>query len=343
MEGKVIEVSTSLDIVVARERTKALAKELGFDNARAEETAIAVSELASNLVKHAGRGRLTLSPIWEKNRSGIQIESLDSGPGIADIEQAITDGFSTVGSWGLGLGAVNRLMDDFRITSPISTGGGTHIVCKRWIRVEAHPASCPLDFGAATRPHPFETVNGDAFILERGCGQALVGVVDALGHGPPAHHAAQRATLYVKNHAWEPLERIFRGADLACRGTHGAVMALVRFDWMRWRLTYASLGNIECRVFGSGEPLNFVVRRGVIGLQRTDPVISEHAWKPAATMVVHSDGVQSHWRWEDFPGLEDMRASTAAHQLLSRLARDDDDATVLVVKRAAEGRVGVDW
>jgi anti-sigma regulatory factor (Ser/Thr protein kinase) len=110
-----------------------------------------VSELASNLVKHARRGTLTLTPLTEGTRVGLQIESQDRGPGIADVEQALTDGFSTAGSLGYGLGVVHRLMDTFDITSQPGAGGGTHIVCQRWLRAEAtHTESAHLWGGDAT-------------------------------------------------------------------------------------------------------------------------------------------------------------------------------------------------
>lgn len=333
---RVIEVSSSADIAVACRETKAVAKTVGFDDKTGDEVALTASELASNLVKHAGRGRLTLTPLKETGRAGIQIESLDDGPGIADVNQAITDGFSTVGSLGYGLGAVNRLMDELSITSPYGGARGTRIVCKRWRALKAPGvAACPLEFGVATRAHPLQAVNGDAFILEKGSERALVGVVDGLGHGKLACQAAQAASLYVKSHHDQPLDSIFCGADRACRGTNGVVMALARFDWARGRLTFASLGNVECRVFGSAKPLNFVVRRGVVGLGGPGPAITEHEWGPGKVMVLHSDGVQSRWRWEDFLHLHALPANALAEQLLHRLARDDDDATVVVVKAGA--------
>jgi anti-sigma regulatory factor (Ser/Thr protein kinase) len=333
---RVIEISSSADIPRSCREADAMARRLGFDDKAAGEIVLTTSELASNLVKHAGRGRLMLTPLRETGRAGIQIEALDDGPGIADVNQAITDGFSTAGSLGYGLGAVNRLMDELSITSPLEGARGTHIVCKRWRIVEPPGvALCPFEFGVATRAHPLEAVNGDAYILEKGSERALVGVVDGLGHGPRACEAAQTASRYVKAHYEQPLESIFCGADRACRGTNGVVMALARIDWAGGRLTLASVGNVECRVFRSAQPFRFIVRRGVVGLNGSSPAISEHPWSADKIMVLHSDGVQSRWRWEDFAHLDALPANALAEQLLHRLARDDDDATVVVVKAAA--------
>lgn len=332
-----VEVSQSSDIATVRQAAKALAGAQGLDATEREEVAIVVSELASNLLKHSGQGRLTLTPLRDGGRSGIQIESADNGPGIEDVEQAMIDGFSTVGSLGCGLGVVNRLMDEFDIASERQGRKGTRIVCKRWRSLnDPSVGSCPLDIGAATRPHPAMEVNGGAFVIEKWGETALVGVIGGLGHGPFAFQAAQAARLYVEDHRDQPLGAIFSGVERACRGTYGVVMALARFDWGRQTLTHASVGNIESRVFGCGQKTNFIVRRGSIGLNAPNPVVTEHLWDYAQVMVMHSDGLATRWQWEDFPDLQDTPATTAAWQLLHRLARDDDDATVLVVK-GAEG------
>src|SRR5207244_9898245 len=144
-------------------------------------------ELASNLLPHGHGGTLTLTGVVEEGRVGLQITSQDRGPGIADVAQALTDGFSTVGSLGYGLGAVNRSMDVLDMTS--QPGQGTRIVCKRWARPAAQrPLSGWLDCGAATRAHPLMGgINGDAFVLKQWGEGALVGVIDGLGHGQFAY------------------------------------------------------------------------------------------------------------------------------------------------------------
>jgi anti-sigma regulatory factor (Ser/Thr protein kinase)/serine/threonine protein phosphatase PrpC len=310
-----------------------MAAAIGLDETAREEVAIAASELAANLVKHAGGGSLTLMPLVQRGRAGIQIESVDSGGGIADVSQAMVDGFSTAGSLGYGLGTVNRLMDELEVTSHQGSAGGTRIVCRRWFREHALSARpCPLSFGAATRPRPHMTENGDAFVLKRWGESGLVAVIDGLGHGQFARRAAQVARQYVEAHYDQPLEAIFRGVERACRATRGVVMALARFDWGRPLLTFASLGNVEVRVFDNSNPMNFILRRGIIGANAPLPVVTEHPWDPRSVLVLHSDGVRAHWRWEDFPDLAAASATVAALHLLRALAKDDDDATVVVVK-----------
>lgn len=304
---------------------------LEFDKSEREAVNLVLHELASNLVKHAGRGTLVISPVEKDGIAGIQIESVDDSPGILDLERAMTDGFSTSGSLGYGLGTVNRLMDEFKIES--SPEAGTHITCHRWKRsLQAGTALCPLTFGAATRQYPGMKINGDAFIIKKWNDSVMVGVIDGLGHGQWAQRASQTAKNYIESHVTQPLADIFRGTGRSCRSTRGVVMALARFDWLQEKVTIASIGNVDVRIFNNDEPLKLIVRRGIVGLNAPNPVVSEQHWNPEGIMILHSDGLRTRWRLEDFPGLENRQANVIARQLLHHLARDNDDATVVVVK-----------
>lgn len=177
-------------------------------------------------------------------------------------------------------------------------------------------------------------VNGDTFVIKQWGESALVGVIDGLGHGQFAYRAAQAARQYVERHFDQPLAEIFRGVARTCRATRGVVMGLARFDWGRATLTFASVGNVEARVFGSPERTNFVFPRGILGLNAQRPVVTQHRWELSNVMVLYSDGLTTHWRWSDFPHLAQASATVAAQELLRAFARDTDDATVVVVKSA---------
>ncbi|HXH09551.1 MAG TPA: ATP-binding SpoIIE family protein phosphatase [Alphaproteobacteria bacterium] len=339
--AQVIPVTLMSDVYVARQAARDMARAMGFDEDESEAVVLAVSELASNLVKYAQGGTLTLMPVNDGERVGLRIESHDTGPGIANTEQAIVDGFSTAGSLGYGLGSVNRLMSQFDITSQCGAGAGTHIVCTRWLRTDAPPANpCPLEFGAASRPYSLLSVNGDAFVIKRWSASALVGLIDGVGHGQDAHHAAQTARQYVETHCDQPLDAIFRGVGRACRATRGVVMALVRFDFKGndIRFSCASIGNIEAHLFGVPNRQPFIVRRGILGVNAPIPQVTEHRWQAGAVLVLHSDGVSSRWGLADFPRLATESATTTAQSLLRALAKEHDDATVVVVKDRAHER-----
>jgi serine/threonine-protein kinase RsbT len=125
-----VEINSDQDIVVARQKGRGLASELGFSSGDATLIATAISELARNIVSYARRGEIKLKGIHGSSRIGILVIAADDGPGIADIRQALRDGFSTSGSLGLGLPGVRRLMDEFEITS--QPGKGTTVAVKKW-------------------------------------------------------------------------------------------------------------------------------------------------------------------------------------------------------------------
>lgn len=123
-------INSDQDIVVARQKGRALATELGFASGDATLIATAISELARNIVSYARKGLITLQKVNGVDRQGLSIVASDNGPGIPDVRQALRDGFSTSGSLGLGLPGVRRLMDEFQITS--LPGRGTRVAVKKW-------------------------------------------------------------------------------------------------------------------------------------------------------------------------------------------------------------------
>jgi len=169
------------DVVLARRTAKEMAAVIGFDKTACEEISITVSEMTTNLVKHAGGGTLSISLIEGDNR-GIEVETLDRGPGVTDIEIVAADGYSTSGSLGAGLGAVNRLMSELEVSSVGTPNIRTRIVARKWLmEKKSIPEKCPLDIAASSRPRLGTYMNGDAFIIKKWEGNALVGVIDGLG------------------------------------------------------------------------------------------------------------------------------------------------------------------
>lgn len=192
----------------------------------------------------------------------------------------------------------------------------------------------PLAVGAATRPLHAGEENGDAFVVKHWAQSTLVGVIDGLGHGQAAHLAAWAAQQCVESDFDLPLGRVFLGADRACHGTRGAVMALARFDWAQGRLEFASVGNIEARVFPRSEALRLPVRRGVLGLGAPGALVTQHNWPPSHLLVLHSDGLSTDWGEQCLQDLGDQPAPALAQELMRLLAKGDDDATVIVVRSA---------
>jgi serine/threonine-protein kinase RsbT len=127
-----VRIQSDADIVLARQQARGLARELGFSASDLVMIATALSELARNIVQYAQRGEIILNRVEQGNRCGFAIVARDRGPGIADIERAMQDGYSTGGGLGLGLPGTKRLMDEFEITSGV--GQGTTVRATKWVR-----------------------------------------------------------------------------------------------------------------------------------------------------------------------------------------------------------------
>ena len=125
-------VETDLDIVGARYQGRTLATAMGFSPGDATLIATAISELARNIILYAKRGEIILKPLARTDASGLMIVARDKGPGIADVQRALQDGYSTSQSLGLGLPGVRRLMDEFEIVSEVNRG--TQVTVKKWKR-----------------------------------------------------------------------------------------------------------------------------------------------------------------------------------------------------------------
>jgi serine/threonine-protein kinase RsbT len=126
-----IAITRDADIVAARQAGREMATQVGFKGSDLTLIATAISELARNIVVYAKHGEIVLATLEEGGRTGLSVVARDEGPGIADVEKAMRDGFSTGGSLGLGLPGARRLMDDFEIESRL--GVGTTVTMRKWV------------------------------------------------------------------------------------------------------------------------------------------------------------------------------------------------------------------
>jgi serine/threonine-protein kinase RsbT len=126
-----LRVASEVDMVISRQRARELATDIGFSLIDSTVIATAISEIARNVVNHAGDGEIVISAVRGSGRAGICVVVRDQGPGISDIERAMQEGYSSVGGFGLGLSSAQRLMDEFNLES--SPGLGTTVTMKKWL------------------------------------------------------------------------------------------------------------------------------------------------------------------------------------------------------------------
>jgi serine/threonine-protein kinase RsbT len=126
-----IPIATDADIVAARQFGRELAAEIGFSQTDATLIATAISEVARNITTYAGSGEILCEQIERNERQGLAVVAVDDGPGIADLDRALQDGFTTGQGMGLGLPGSKRLMDEFEIES--APGRGTRVIMRKWL------------------------------------------------------------------------------------------------------------------------------------------------------------------------------------------------------------------
>ena len=125
-----VAIASDADLVTARAEARAMAERLGFPRPDPTLIATAISEVARNIVVHAGHGEIILEPFEDADRYGLIVTATDDGPGIRDVDAALRDDHSGRGGLGLGLPGARRLMDDFEIASDADTG--TTVTMRKW-------------------------------------------------------------------------------------------------------------------------------------------------------------------------------------------------------------------
>jgi serine/threonine-protein kinase RsbT len=127
-----VAIRTDADVVTARQKARTMGAGLGFSSTDLTLLATAISEVARNITTYAGEGEVTLRMLNDGGRQGIEVVARDAGPGIADVELAMQDGYTTGSGLGLGLPGTRRLVDEFELrTVP---GGGTSVRLVKWNR-----------------------------------------------------------------------------------------------------------------------------------------------------------------------------------------------------------------
>jgi anti-sigma regulatory factor (Ser/Thr protein kinase) len=326
-----IEVLESSQAGEARRRAVECAEKLEFDEVRRGAVAIATTEMASNLVKHAGKGSILLQSIHDNGHPTLRVMAIDRGPGIADVSRAMVDGHSTAGSMGTGLGAIRRLSDSFEIYSGPHVGT---IIRADFRALGGPPGKEParLEIGAVCEPIRGEEVCGDAWAIRSIPDGMLMLVVDGLGHGMLANEAAQEATrVLAETRSVEP-HHIILEVHAALKKTRGAAMAIAKLELDNRVLKFAGVGNISASIVSAGSTRGLLSHNGTLGQIATRVQEFTYPWNPQGMVIMHSDGLATKWNLEEYPGIWTKHASIIAAILHRDFSRGRDDVTVFVAK-----------
>ena len=313
----------------ARRAASNLAIRLQFDETLIGKVTLAVTELGTNIVKHAGTGRLLLRELSGGGAAGVEVLALDKGPGIADVSASLRDGHSTTGTMGSGLGAISRLSDEFEIyTQP---GKGLALRAVIW---GGGPGGRPpsVEYGGICVAKRGEPVAGDDWSVATDRGFVSVLLADGLGHGLQAHDAARAAIQTLQAHPEAEPEALVQACHAALARTRGAALAVARLAPNAERGSFAGVGNIVGRVEGSTANRHLASYNGTVGhnLHR----IREFAfpWPTGALLVMHSDGLGTHWDLAAYPGLSARHPALIAGVLYRDYDRGRDDVSVVVLR-----------
>jgi anti-sigma regulatory factor (Ser/Thr protein kinase) len=302
----------------------ALASRLGFPAARADKLALAVTEAASNLHKHARQGSMLLRIARDGGIPGIELVTIDAGPGLRDTGAALRDGHSTAGSLGIGLGAIRRLADSCDLYSV--PGHGTALAARFW----PAPREGTPRYAGVVRPIAGETECGDVFgVAETDTG--VIGVLcDGLGHGPlAATAAAQGVSAVLEEPPGEPAALVER-AHRKMAHTRGGAIGVVQLSGHVIR--FAGLGNIAAAILADGTRRSMISVPGIAGHQARAIRQFEYTAPPGAAVILHSDGISSRWEAGVLPGLNARDPLVVAAMLLAEAGTRRDDAGILVLK-----------
>jgi anti-sigma regulatory factor (Ser/Thr protein kinase) len=320
------QISERSQVGAARRAAVELAESRGFDETQAGKVGLCVTEAATNIVKHAGTGKIVVRVLERAGVAGLEVLALDRGPGIRNVQTSLRDGVSTAGSAGTGLGAMTRLADNFDVYAP--GGNGTVLRLEIWARPPTVPPA--VEMGVICLPKTGETVSGDSWTTISSKGRHSFLVADGLGHGPDAARASLAATRVLEARPdAEPADTI-QACHRALAPTRGAAVAVAKISTDK--VGFAGVGNIACRIEAGDVRRQLVSHNGTLGhvmrrVQQFDlPLPTD------ALLLLHSDGLATHWNLADYPGLGARHPGIIAGVLYRDHERGRDDVTVLVVR-----------
>ena len=328
----VVSVVEGSQVGEARRAAAQVAERAGLGETERGKVAIVVTELANNLVRHArGGGEILLLATGAPDVVGVEVLSVDRGPGMADVAACMRDGFSTGGTPGTGLGAVRRLADRFEIHS--TQPAGTVVLA----RVEAAGARDGLpkpqfEWAFICIPVRGETLCGDTWRVAIAPDRLAVMLADGLGHGPLAADASDAAAAAFDADPFAGPKAVIEAAHARMQGTRGGAMAVLELTGGAAR--YAGVGNIAGSIVTPAGSRGLASHNGTAGVQVRKVQEFDYPWPPDGMLVMHSDGLQSRWSLDAHPGAARRHPAVVAAWLYRDFSRGRDDLTVAVVRPA---------
>lgn len=328
-ESHLIDMVEASQVGEARRLANVFADRVQLSEDDRGKVALIATELGTNLVKHAKQGYLLLRILGDGEGAGVEILSVDRGPGISNVGQALRDGFSTTGTRGQGLGAISRKAHEFDLSTDER---GTVVLARFWCEGRK-PAQRLIETGGVCVRLKTERVCGDGWVVAQDKGRVVMMVVDGLGHGQLAADAALEAAQAFNRTATGAIVDMLHAMHSQLKVTRGAAGAVCEIIPGTKRLNYAGIGNIAGSIVGGERRVNLVSQNGTLGAQMRTPTVFDYTFGEGAVAILASDGISTHWDLKDYPGLLNRHPAVIAAVLHRDFSRGRDDATVLVARR----------
>lgn len=321
---QVLVIEDSSQIGHARRTAQHLAEKHGFDDTDAGRVALVATELASNILKHATRGELHLRVLPGAASAGIELLAIDRAAGF-DLKKCLTDGFSTRGTQGIGLGAVSRQTEVFDV---YSDARGAVLLTRLYPR--QHKVA-DRRIGISQHSLGNDPACGDVWHLAFDGPRISALVIDGLGHGEEAERAARAGEKAFAQSPFSSPVLLLEDVHQAMIGTRGGALAIAQFDYAGDALKFVGIGNIGAFLIGPDKARGLASHPGIVGGQYRKAQPFDYAQVNGQLLVMYSDGLQSRWNLQDYPGLVHHHPAVIAAVLHRDFCRGRDDVTVLVI------------
>jgi anti-sigma regulatory factor (Ser/Thr protein kinase) len=303
----------------------------GYSKKKLGEFDLIISELTSNLTKHAIGGEILFAHIKNDYHDYLEVISIDNGPGMADANKMIADGISTTNTLGHGFGSIKRLSDKFEVYS--QKGWGTIVLSRIYKNQKVTKNDFPVDISALVVAKPGESVSGDAFHYRLTPNYLKLLVADGLGHGIEANKAVNEAvTAFDGCSQNDPIE-IVKYIHSAIKKTRGMVGTVLVFDLKKRVWQTVGVGNISMKLTTGSGYKNHLSYNGIIGHNiPTSMKVQEFNVSEFNQLILCSDGITSRWETTKFPKINRCDLSIQAAIVYKEFARKTDDMTVIITK-----------
>ncbi|MCE7060292.1 ATP-binding SpoIIE family protein phosphatase [Dyadobacter sp. CY343] len=307
-----------------------IAEPAGLSAKRVAELELVVSEITTNLLKHANGGELVVRVISESANKGIEILSIDNGPGMADPARMMEDGVSTTKTLGHGLGSIKRLSDQFQLYS--LKGWGTILLSRIFSQpVQNQPAAVGIYPIILCKPG--ESLCGDAYAWKANPYFLKVMLADGLGHGPLANLAAQRACEAFRKSVHNNPSDILNDIHKHVKDTRGLVATVATFDLVNKAWNICGVGNISTRLCNALSAKTHMPFNGILGVNISGRLQSQKIENETGSyLVLCSDGISTRWETSKHASVFKYDLSILAAVIYKDYARHSDDMSVVVVK-----------